>query len=120
VPLVRDLRLVFQALLGAALLALLSACSGGKAAAPPATTPASTQNEQRGEVVFMRTCNGCHPQGEAGLGGALNTKPLPGALIKAKVRGTLPGDMPKFGDRDLGDADLQAVVDYVAALRRQP
>jgi mono/diheme cytochrome c family protein len=114
---VRDFALALEALLVGAVLA---ACTGGKSAAPPTATPASTQREERGEIVFMRTCNGCHPQGEAGLGGALNTKPLPGALIKAKVRGAIPGDMPKFSERDLGAADLQAVVDYVAALRRQP
>ena len=119
-PVVRDLRLAFEALLVVALLPLLAACGGGKPAAPPATTPATTRNEERGEVAFMRTCNGCHPQGEAGLGGALNTKPLPDALIKAKVRGTIPGDMPKFDERDLASADLQAIVDYVVALRRQP
>jgi mono/diheme cytochrome c family protein len=98
---------------------LLAACGGGKATAPTASTPARTPSEARGEVVFMHTCNGCHPQGEAGLGGALNSKPLPKDMIKAKVRGAIPGDMPKFGERDLGDADLQAVVDYVVALRSQ-
>lgn len=101
-------------------VALFTACGGGKATTPTSNTAASSPSEKRGEVVFMRTCNGCHPQGEAGLGGSLNAKPLPEAMIKAKVRGSIPGDMPKFGENVLADADLQAVADYVVALRRQP
>jgi mono/diheme cytochrome c family protein len=99
------------------LLLALAACGGGKRAEPPSSPPTLDARAAHGQIVFMHTCNPCHPQGEAGLGGALTTKPLPGGMIKAKVRGSLPGDMPKFSSRDISDADLDDLVAYVVLIR---
>lgn len=77
-----------------------------------------TPGEARGEVVYMRRCQQCHPGGAAGLGPALNSKPLPRLVIEAQVRAGL-GAMPAFGPQEISDADLRAVADYVVRLRRQ-
>ena len=71
----------------------------------------------RGEEVFMHRCNQCHPRGEAGLGPALNNKPLPGFMIKFQVRHGF-GAMPAFSDKELSDSDLNNVVAYLKVLRR--
>lgn len=103
----------------ALVLFLLVACGAGKQAEPPSGPRVMDAKTAHGQIVFMHTCNPCHPQGEAGLGGALVTKPLPSGLIKAKVRGSLPGDMPKFSSRDISDADLDDLVAYVGLIRSQ-
>jgi mono/diheme cytochrome c family protein len=80
-----------------------------------AFTPASAAIE-RGERVFMANCHPCHPGGEAGLGPALNDKPLPGALIRLQVRAGL-GAMPAFAATEIADADLDALLAYLRARR---
>jgi mono/diheme cytochrome c family protein len=73
----------------------------------------------RGQRVFMHACNQCHPGGAAGLGPAINNKPLPGAMIKLQVRKGL-GAMPHFSQDHINDADLDAIVKYLQARRQQP
>lgn len=80
--------------------------------------PELSAEEARGEVVFMHKCNMCHPQGEGGLGGALNSKPFPATMIKAKVRGLVPGDMPKFSEEDIPGDDLNAIGAYLKRIRK--
>ena len=70
----------------------------------------------RGQQVFMRECHQCHPGGEAGLGPAINNKPLPGFLIKLQVRNGL-GAMPAFSRNEINPEDLDHLVDYLKALR---
>jgi mono/diheme cytochrome c family protein len=101
------------------ILLLLIGCGSPRMSEPIAgPLPAFNQQEARGEIVFMRKCNMCHPQGEGGLGGALNSKPFPGTMIKAKVRGLVPGDMPKFGDQDIPDGDVDALAAYLKKIRK--
>lgn len=66
---------------------LVTACSSARRSAPilgrvavqdPALAP--------GRQAFDQYCHACHPGGGAGLGPALNSKPLPGALIAFQVR----------------------------------
>lgn len=77
--------------------------------------PASTE-ERSGRALFMRSCHSCHPGGMAGLGPAINNKPLPQWLIKTQVRQGL-GAMPSFDETELPDDDLDALAEYVSALR---
>jgi mono/diheme cytochrome c family protein len=70
----------------------------------------------RGQQVFMRECHQCHPGGEAGLGPAINNKPLPGFLIKFQVRNGL-GAMPAFSQNEISPEELDHLVDYLKALR---
>ncbi|HYE01633.1 MAG TPA: cytochrome c [Phycisphaerales bacterium] len=82
------------------------------------TEPAN-QAILRGQRVFMRHCNQCHPGGMAGLGPALNNFPAPGFLVKFQVRRGL-GAMPAFDANKIPNDDLDALVDYVMALRQGP
>jgi mono/diheme cytochrome c family protein len=72
---------------------------------------------KNGQKVFMKQCYACHPGGEAGFAPGLNDKPLPGFLIKFQVRHGL-GAMPAFSPDDIGDDDLDHLVQYLKALRR--
>lgn len=75
--------------------------------------------ERRGERVFMRACNGCHPRGEAGPGPALNDKPAPPFLIRARVRLGL-GAMPGFPEHTLSRSEVLDLVAYMLAVRKAP
>lgn len=104
-----------------ALLALataLAACGSARRGAPvtgPHEPP--TAEVALGERVFDTHCNGCHPGGEAGLGPALNDKPLPGWAIRFQVRHGL-GAMPGFPEEVISNEELDALVAYVRWLRR--
>jgi mono/diheme cytochrome c family protein len=69
-----------------------------------------------GERAFAVTCHQCHPGGAAGLGPAINDKPLPVGLIKTQVRQGL-GAMPAFGRNEVSDEEVDAVAKYLKALR---
>src|SRR5688572_22618355 len=71
----------------------------------------------RGLQVFTKDCHHCHPGGEAGLGPALNNKPVPGFMVRLQVRAGL-GAMPSFSHEKLSPAELDDLVAYVLALRR--
>ena len=69
-----------------------------------------------GQRAFMTSCHQCHPGGMAGLGPAINNKPLPGFMIKMQSRVGL-GAMPGFSSAELPGEDLDAIVAYLKALR---
>lgn len=69
-----------------------------------------------GRVVFMQHCHKCHPGGEAGLGPAINDKPLPEFLMKTQVRVGL-GAMPSFHRDEISDKELDDLIRYLKALR---
>ena len=71
-----------------------------------------------GQQVFMTHCYQCHPGGRAGIGPALNNKPAPAALIRTQVREGL-GEMPAFKKDVLRDTEVDAVAQYVIALREK-
>lgn len=66
----------------------------------------------KGQDVFMRNCNRCHPGGMGGLGPAIINKPLPGFLIKFQVRHGL-GVMPSFDKKRISKEDLNNAVAYI-------
>jgi mono/diheme cytochrome c family protein len=65
----------------------------------------------------MAHCQPCHPGGEAGLGPAINDKPLPGFLIRLQVRSGV-GAMPAFSAEEISVDELAALTAYLKALRR--
>lgn len=87
----------------------------GAAVTDPQVPP--TAQVRLGERVFDATCNGCHPGGTAGIGVALNNKPLPGWLIRFQVRNGV-GAMPAFSEEAVSAAELDALVAYLQWLRR--
>jgi mono/diheme cytochrome c family protein len=98
----------------------LAAC-GSARRSEPLTGPVALPSDaaRAGEVVFMRECHACHPGGEAGLGPALNNKPLPGFLIATQVR-LGAGAMPAFSQSEIPPADLDALLAYLKARRATP
>ncbi len=70
----------------------------------------------RGREAYMTHCNRCHPGGTAGLGPAINDKPLPEFLIKTQIRAGL-GAMPAFGPERISDADVNAIIAYLKMIR---
>ena len=95
----------------------MMACSARKGV--PYTEPlAATGNEVRqGKVLFYEYCNSCHPSGTAGLGPALNNKPLPGFAIRYQIRHGL-GVMPAFDEEEISDEGARNIVAYMKALRK--
>lgn len=71
----------------------------------------------RGQKVYMDRCDKCHPGGDAGLGPAINNKPLPGFMVEFQARHGM-GAMPAFTEEEIPRPDLDAVTAYLKALRR--
>ncbi|WP_447977226.1 c-type cytochrome [Candidatus Nitrospira bockiana] len=63
----------------------------------------------------MAKCHQCHPGGEAGLGPAINNKPLPDFLVRLQVRKGF-GAMPGFTTEQLTDEELAHVLVYLHEL----
>jgi mono/diheme cytochrome c family protein len=99
---------------------VLVACGSEHRGEPraPEVVP-QTAAAARGEHLFQRFCYQCHPGGAAGLGPALNNKPLPTIAIKTQIREGV-GSMPAFGEDWLSDAQVDDIAAYVRALRRAP
>jgi mono/diheme cytochrome c family protein len=94
-------------------------CGSARRSAPLIGPPALTTDRLReGEVLFQEFCHQCHPGGEAGLGPALNDKPLPTPAIKVQVRAGV-GAMPSIPEAMLSSDHLDKIVDYIVAIRRQ-
>lgn len=73
----------------------------------------------RGEHLFHKFCYQCHPGGSAGLGPAINDKPVPKLAIKTQIRAGV-GAMPSFPQDWLSDAQVDDIATYVVALRHAP
>lgn len=101
---------------GLALL-LLAGCGTARRSEPLIGPLELDPVEQRGRLVFMQHCHACHPGGEAGLGPALNNKPLPAALITLQTRAGL-GAMPSFNEEHIVPEDVSALTAYLIQLRR--
>jgi mono/diheme cytochrome c family protein len=76
----------------------------------------TTREMAAGQKVFMAKCHRCHPGGEAGVGPALNNKPLPKLLIRFQVRNGF-GAMPALSRQELGAEELEDLLIYLKALR---
>jgi mono/diheme cytochrome c family protein len=71
---------------------------------------------QRGRTLYETHCYKCHTQGEGGMGPIINDKPLPKFLMRFQVRHGL-GTMPSFSEKEISDAELDDILNYVVALR---
>lgn len=73
------------------------------------------ESEKVGEKVFMEYCQRCHPHGEAGLGPAIHW--APSFAKRFQVRHGA-GAMPAFGDNHISDVELDKLMDYLKAVKR--
>jgi mono/diheme cytochrome c family protein len=78
-----------------------------------------TVAETTGARLFGRFCYQCHPGGEAGVGPALNDKPLPEIAIRTQIREGV-GAMPAFDGDLLRDEEVAAIAKYVQEMRGTP
>ena len=77
----------------------------------------SSPKAEKGRLVFQNHCHQCHPGGEGGLAPALNDKPAPVWPMKTQVRVGL-GAMPAFGEDQISSEELDNLMAYVIALRK--
>ena len=98
---------------------LLAACGSPRADVPIAGRMAVTDAQVAyGERVFMQQCNQCHPRGSAGLAPGINNKPIPPFLIRFQIRNGL-GAMPAFPESQLGDKEVDAIIEYLMYMRER-
>ncbi|MDB6031670.1 MAG: hypothetical protein JWM16_2008 [Verrucomicrobiales bacterium] len=96
---------------------LLIGCQNARRGEPlTGHTIPQAANLEQGRKTFFQNCHQCHPNGDAGLGPALNNKPAPRFLIKTQVRAGL-GTMPSFSRDKISPEELDQLVDYLKALR---
>ncbi len=76
---------------------------------------AALQTSVSGDMVFRRSCVGCHgPQGWGTMFGAPIVG-VPSERVKAQVREAAPPmAMPGFGPELISDSELQLLVEYVS------
>ena len=99
------------------LLLVVAACGSPRRGEPIVGPVSFNDKEQRGQILFDRHCHKCHTHGEGGLAPAINDKPLPKFMIRLQTRLGM-GAMPSFSRQQISDEELDALVDYLAALRR--
>ena len=110
-------------LIAAAALAAGTAIAQGPPPAPKPTTLASRPNATGGEALYLEHCASCHAAN--GMGTGLLARRVEPALLEA--RDNLPaayviqaarrgiGNMPAIPRGEVGDEQLQAIADYLAA-----
>jgi mono/diheme cytochrome c family protein len=92
----------------------------GKVGIPRARTGLIPASDNRGQVLFGRYCDSCHPAGQAGVGASLRDDQFrrqytSAAQISEFVRkGGF--DMPAYPPDFLPDEDLSAISQYVLSL----
>ncbi|MFN3403196.1 MAG: c-type cytochrome [Cytophagaceae bacterium] len=101
---------------------ILAGCAGYRQT-EPVMRPLSLNNEtSHGQMVFMKNCQHCHPQGEAGIGYPFPQFPLPGFVYKARVRYRATmlglGKMPSFKEDKISKEELNHLVSYIKAMRK--
>jgi mono/diheme cytochrome c family protein len=72
--------------------------------------------EKHGQVLFMQNCQKCHPNGEGGLGPALNTNPAPKMIKALQIRKGL-GVMPSFKEHELSKEEVKHISLFLKALK---
>jgi len=100
------------------LLTGLNACGSERPKGPMIGALSLTPAEKHGQALFAKFCHQCHPNGEAGLGPAINSNPAPMAAFRLQVRNGL-GAMPSFPDAIIPDRDLDELLAFVDAQREQ-
>jgi mono/diheme cytochrome c family protein len=75
-----------------------------------------SEEVKEGEVIFMKYCHSCHPDGEAGLGPSIYY--LPAMPKKFQVRHGL-GVMPAFKKELISKNDLNKIMKYLKALKKE-
>jgi mono/diheme cytochrome c family protein len=94
----------------------LVGCSARKTEPIKDPVELTTAEEKRGEVLFMKHCQKCHPNGEEGLGPALNVNPAPRFVKAFQIRHGL-GVMPGFDKNEISKEDLDNITTYMKRVK---
>jgi len=105
-----------KVLLAAMALALLG-CQSARRGEPVIGPVTFSEKESRGQVLFDRHCHKCHTHGEGGLAPSINDKPLPKFMMRLQTRVGM-GAMPSFSREQISEEELDALLEYLVALRR--
>jgi mono/diheme cytochrome c family protein len=93
---------------------MLGSCSSRKSL--PIAGPVSLDDKQHsGEVLFMKHCQSCHPQGEAGLGPPIHW--APSFAKRIQIRHGF-GAMPAFDKDAISRNEMDALIDYLKAMKK--
>jgi mono/diheme cytochrome c family protein len=100
-------------------LALLAGACATARKTEPLAAPLNLSDPKvaHGQKIFFQHCHQCHPHGQGGLGPAIVNKPLPEFLMSFQVRHGL-GPMPSFGTEKIPPQDLDALMEYIKAVRK--
>ena len=108
------------------LLVLAAAYSCGSARRPDKNmTGKADEREQiaAGRLVFKNNCQKCHPGGESGVGPALNNKPFPGFLLRARIRSRATflwtGIMPSFKKTEISKKEMDDLIPFLKYLQKK-
>ena len=116
----QKIHLHFRLLIGSlVLLQMTAGCGTARRVLPSEILPAPSVNIVKGEQIFFQHCHQCHPGGQAGVGPALNNKPLPGWMIKFQVRQGL-GAMPNFSEDTISSDELTLLISFLMTLKQGP
>jgi mono/diheme cytochrome c family protein len=80
------------------------------------------ENVFKGQMVFIKNCHKCHPGGQAGEGPSINNIPLPGGLIRFRVRDKAfllgLGKMPSFKKHEITSNEMDNLISYLKVIRK--
>jgi ubiquinol-cytochrome c reductase cytochrome c subunit len=101
----------------ASIVSYVAAASPG----PPIPSVVANGDEERGRLLFQQNCQHCHGVDASGgsIGGADWAPSLSHATViqVAEAIRTGPGQMPKFGDRQIDQNDLDDIATYLSSQR---
>lgn len=95
----------------------IAACSVRRSVPIEGPLPLEDPQVVSGQVLFMSNCQKCHPMGESGLGLAINSNPAPKFVKRFQVRHGL-GVMPSFTKSEISNDELDDILSYLKALRK--
>jgi mono/diheme cytochrome c family protein len=97
------------------MLLLASSCSYRRSLPLNGPLNLDTEKVQAGQVLYAQYCQKCHPQGEGGLGPAMNHIPAPPKRLQ--IRHGF-GAMPAFKKDQISKPELDQLMAYLKALRQ--
>lgn len=98
-----------------AAIAILAGCASPESPRAGEEPVMAGGSVERGRQLFERHCFKCHLHGGGGLAPAF--VPLPRFLMRFQIRHGM-GAMPAFGEEQLSDQEVEAILDYIVAQRR--
>jgi ubiquinol-cytochrome c reductase cytochrome c subunit len=88
---------------------------------PPIPSVVTSGDKVRGRLLFQQNCQHCHGvDGSGGAIGGINWAPSLSNATVTQVAEAIrigPGEMPRFGDRQIDQTDLNDIATFISAQR---